>query len=165
MCFDDNDICSDCVVAGGTLTSVCSCDVCTNEYSPGDIQPKHPPHLQHQTSHSPASQEEGVEDLHGHHQHGLVETPCDNEKCIMCTPVPLNNKVSGRTADNNNYQEENNEVQPNQQLPPPLPKKTVAPYQVNRTITMTTPDLRKIVLNLLTVNQPKFPRMCFYDVK
>ena len=60
----------------------------------------------------------------------------------MCTPVPLNNKVSGRTADNNNYQEENNEVQPNQQLPPPLPKKTVAPYQVARQITMswTIPD-------------------------
>ena len=148
ICPSTDPHCLDCVVSGGTLTSVCSCDVCTNEYSPGDHQTKHPP----QPHPDPAHHHH-----HGHHQHGLVETPCDNDKCIMCTPVPLNNnnnnnnsnnnsnsKLSERASDNNNYEEENNEVEPGRPVPPPLPKKTVAPYQVTNTTTSTIAQLRKI---------------------
>ena len=146
------------MVSGGTLTSVCSCDVCTNEYSPGDGQTKHLPHHHPDPAHH---------HHHGHHQHGLVETPCDNDKCIMCTPVPLNNnnnnnnsnnsnnnsnsKLSERASDNNNYEEENNGVEPGRPVPPPLPKKTVAPYQVTNTTTSTIAQLRKITQPALTL--------------
>ena len=150
---------------GGTLSSVCSCVVCSNEYSSGNNNNNKGPHTKNSIKHpadsqvrrswqlglnliltilsqsqstGPVQEEaeeeggEGGQDPHHHHQ--LVETPCDNEKCIMCTPVPQSQPRPRQhhPANNNNYHpEENNQLQSNlHQLPPPLPAKTVAPYQV-----------------------------------
>ena len=120
---------------------------------------------------------------HHHHHHQLVETPCDNEKCIMCTPVPQSQprprqQQQQQPANNKNPPEENNQLQSNlRQLPPPLPAKTVAPYQVmsgsqsgprdnnEMRVGQKFQQLSALKHYLATVEQHKFPECVFYDVK
>jgi len=102
---------------------VCSCVVCSNEYSPG---PQH----QHTTitkpTHAAVNQPQQPQQPHGDHDTTLVSTghhstlvgtKCDNDKCIMCAPIPSSRPVTS------------SETSINKVPPPPLPKKTMPPYQ------------------------------------
>jgi len=132
--------------SAGTISSVCSCVVCSTEYSvtseSGPARPDPGP--------APDTAQDRLSEA-------LVEHNCGNDKCIMCGPGPDTRERLGPGAsserravsagpgvnNNNNNKEAGERVtvrqiqSPGPRLlsssvpppPPPLPKKTVAPYQ------------------------------------
>lgn len=122
------------VCPGGTISSICSCVVCTNEYSPEDNV------VGEEVNEDNVITNERVEPqrCEGNCKDrttcilcsaGLVEQKCDNDKCIMCSAT-YSRGASGekehRQTTTTNLTSTNGD---NNSHPPPLPRKTVAPYQ------------------------------------
>ena len=137
---------------GGTISSVCSCVVCTQEYAPA---PAPAPLPGQDTEPGPEVRLEHSNSSLEHSNSGnssMVEHNCGNNKCIMCGPAPPQRTQEADTAtvrvavvspslhnnNNNNSISSSSSVveqssvgsRPQVAPPPPLPKKTVAPYQV-----------------------------------
>ena len=137
---------------GGTISSVCSCVVCTQEYAPA---PAPAPLPGQDTEPGPEVRLEHSNSSLEHSNSGnssMVEHNCGNNKCIMCGPAPPQRTQEADTAtvrvavvspslhnnNNNSSSSSSSSVveqssvgsRPQVAPPPPLPKKTVAPYQV-----------------------------------
>jgi len=155
-CGPENDL-------RGTISSICSCVVCSNEYSAEnnemsatDQKPlnNEPGNQEQSASRNPKiignSSEQLRQKCDGNCSESdpcvmcqkLVGQKCDNEKCIMCTTLnrPKNPSEESEKENsgeiptdeaNDDSRNINNNIKNNDanSHPPPLPKKTVAPYQ------------------------------------
>jgi len=158
-CGPENDL-------RGTISSICSCVVCSNEYSAENNEMSASD--QKPLNNDPGNQEQSSTQnpkIIGNSSEQTVRRPncdgncsetdpcllcqklvgqkCDNNKCIMCTTLNRRKNPSEESEKENNsdiindedVKEENRNVNNNAKNndanshPPPLPKKTVAPYQ------------------------------------
>jgi len=157
-CGPENDL-------RGTISSICSCVVCSNEYSAENNEMSatnqkplnnDPGNQEQSSSRNPKiignSSEQMRQKCEGNCPESepcvmcqkLVGQKCDNEKCIMCTTLNRRKNtseesekenISGEVVPVDEAEDDSRNINNNiknsdaNSHPPPLPKKTVAPYQ------------------------------------